>query len=51
MSFSPSACVAVGLDSDGQTLLRVMQHSYGEENGFYDESMWESTPRLLSLAD
>ena len=26
------------LDNDGQTHLRVMEHSYGAENGLYDES-------------
>lgn len=36
--FSPSACAAVGLDSDGQIHLRIMEHSYGAENGHYDES-------------
>ncbi|CAK45284.1 uncharacterized protein An08g02480 [Aspergillus niger] len=38
VSFSPSACAAVMLDSDGQTHLRVMEHSYGAENGLYDEN-------------
>lgn len=28
------------LDSDGQTHLRVMEHSYGAENGLYDESVF-----------
>ncbi|KAL2785045.1 mediator of RNA polymerase II transcription subunit 16 [Aspergillus keveii] len=49
MSFSPSACVAVGLDSDGQTHLRVMQHSYGEENGFYDENKFSAAIAALTL--
>ena len=38
MSFSPSACLIVGLDNDGQTHLRIMEHSYGAENSHYDES-------------
>ena len=40
ISFSPNACAAVMLDSDGQTHLRVMEHSYGAENGLYDESQF-----------
>ncbi|KAL2817830.1 mediator complex, subunit Med16 [Aspergillus granulosus] len=50
ISFSPSACVAVGLDSDGQTHLRIMQHSYGEENGFYDENKCSAAIAALTLA-
>lgn len=38
IGFSPSACAAVGLDSEGQIHLRIMEHSYGAENGHYDES-------------
>ncbi|KKK26961.1 mediator of RNA polymerase II transcription subunit 16 [Aspergillus rambellii] len=38
ISFSPSACVAVSLDSEGHTHLRVMEHSYGAESGLYDEN-------------
>lgn len=39
ISFSPSGCNAVTLDGEGQAQLRVMEHSYGAENGLYDESM------------
>lgn len=38
ISFSPSACVAVMLDSERQMHLRLMEHSYGAENGLFDES-------------
>ncbi|KAL4782995.1 mediator of RNA polymerase II transcription subunit 16 [Aspergillus varians] len=50
ISFSPSACVAVGLDSDGQTHLRVMEHSYGAESGHYDESKFSVAIASLTLA-
>lgn len=39
IGFSPSGCVALTLDSEGQTQLRVMEHTYGVENGITDESM------------
>ncbi|CAG8331554.1 unnamed protein product [Penicillium salamii] len=39
ITFSPNSCVAVTLDSDGQTQLRVMEHSFGSTEGVYDESM------------
>ncbi|GAB1205497.1 hypothetical protein APSETT445_004173 [Aspergillus pseudonomiae] len=38
ISFSPSGCNAVTLDGEGQAQLRVMEHSYGAENGLYDEN-------------
>ena len=37
ISFSPSACVAVMLDSEGQMQLRLMVHSYGAENDLFDQ--------------
>ncbi|KAL4916259.1 mediator of RNA polymerase II transcription subunit 16 [Aspergillus aurantiobrunneus] len=50
ISFSPSACVAVGLDSDGQTHLRIMEHSYGAESGHYDENKFSAAIASLTLA-
>jgi hypothetical protein len=45
ISFSPGACIAVGLDSDGQTHLKIMEHSYGAEGGHYDESTYAISDR------
>ncbi|KAI9368032.1 mediator complex, subunit Med16 [Aspergillus egyptiacus] len=50
MSFSPSACVAVSLDGDGQTHIRVMEHSYGAESGYYDENKFSAAIAALTLA-
>ncbi|KAL5045781.1 mediator of RNA polymerase II transcription subunit 16 [Aspergillus fruticulosus] len=50
MSFSPSACLIVGLDNDGQTHLRIMEHSYGAENGQYDENKFSAAIASLTLA-
>ncbi|KAL4809606.1 mediator of RNA polymerase II transcription subunit 16 [Aspergillus unguis] len=49
-SISPSACIAVTLDSDGQTHLRIMEHSYGAENGQYDENKFSAAIASLTLA-
>lgn len=40
IAFSPNACVAVTLDSDGHMQLRAMEHSFGSTEGLYDESMY-----------
>lgn len=40
ISFSPNACAAVMLDGDGQTHLRLTEHSYGAEGGLHDESTY-----------
>lgn len=37
------------LDADGQTQLRIMEHTYGVENGVPDESMCWSTQESLVL--
>lgn len=37
--FSPSSCLAVVLDGEWQVRLRLMEHSFGVEEGLYDESM------------
>ncbi|PYH92172.1 mediator of RNA polymerase II transcription subunit 16 [Aspergillus ellipticus CBS 707.79] len=50
ISFSPSACAAVMLDSDGQTHLRVVEHSYGAENDLYDENKFSAAIAALTLA-
>ncbi|KAL5357003.1 mediator complex, subunit Med16 [Aspergillus floccosus] len=39
ISFSPSGCNAVMLDSDGQVQLRCMEHAYGAESGLFDETI------------
>ncbi|KAL4879567.1 mediator of RNA polymerase II transcription subunit 16 [Aspergillus karnatakaensis] len=50
ISFSPGACIAVSLDSDGQTHLRIMEHSYGAEGGHYDENKFSAAIASLTLA-
>ncbi|KAL4976798.1 mediator of RNA polymerase II transcription subunit 16 [Aspergillus desertorum] len=50
MSFSPSACLIAELDSEGQTHLRIMEHSYGAENGQYDENKFSAAIASLTLA-
>ncbi|PWY81960.1 mediator of RNA polymerase II transcription subunit 16 [Aspergillus heteromorphus CBS 117.55] len=50
ISFSPSACAAVMLDGDGRTHLRVVEHSYGAENGLYDENKFSAAIASLTLA-
>ncbi|EYE91177.1 mediator of RNA polymerase II transcription subunit 16 [Aspergillus ruber CBS 135680] len=50
ISFSPSACGAVMLDSEGQMQLRLMEHSYGAENGLFDESKFSAAIAALTLA-
>ncbi|KAF5859321.1 mediator complex subunit [Aspergillus alliaceus] len=50
ISFSPSGCNAVTLDGEGQAQLRVMEHSYGEENGLYDENKSSAAIASLTLA-
>ncbi|GAB1196322.1 mediator complex subunit [Aspergillus pseudonomiae] len=50
ISFSPSGCNAVTLDGEGQAQLRVMEHSYGAENGLYDENKFSAAIASLTLA-
>ncbi|KAE8325153.1 mediator of RNA polymerase II transcription subunit 16 [Aspergillus sergii] len=50
ISFSPSGCNAVTLDGEGQAQLRVMEHSYGAENGLYDENKFSAAVASLTLA-
>lgn len=50
ISFSPSGCNAVTLDGEGQAQLRVMEHSYGAENGLYDENKSSAAIASLTLA-
>lgn len=40
MAFSPNACAAVMLDAEGQTQLRLTEHTYGAEGGLHDESKY-----------
>lgn len=49
ISFSPNACVAVMLDSEGQIQLRLMEHSYGAENGLYDEGRFNHSSDTVVL--
>ncbi|KAE8372148.1 mediator of RNA polymerase II transcription subunit 16 [Aspergillus bertholletiae] len=50
ISFSPSGCNAVTLDGEGQAQLRVVEHSYGAENGLYDENKFSAAVASLTLA-
>ncbi|KAF9889204.1 mediator complex subunit [Aspergillus nanangensis] len=50
ISFSPSGCNAVMLDSEGQVQLRCMEHSYGAESGLYDENKFSAAVSSLTLA-
>ncbi|CAI7568178.1 unnamed protein product [Penicillium bialowiezense] len=50
ITFSPNSCVAVTLDSDGQTQLRVMEHSFGSTEGAYDENRFSAAVAALTLA-
>ncbi|KAA8652069.1 mediator of RNA polymerase II transcription subunit 16 [Aspergillus tanneri] len=50
VDFSPSGCVAMMLDSDGQVQLRVMEHSYGAEDGLPDENKLSAAIASLTLA-
>lgn len=50
ISFSPNSCAAVTLDSDGQTHLRLMEHSFGSTGDLYDESKFSSAIAALTLA-
>lgn len=50
ISFSPSSCAAVTLDSEGQPQLRLMEHSYGSAGGLYDESKFSAAIAALTLA-
>ncbi|KAJ5329439.1 Mediator complex subunit Med16 [Penicillium brevicompactum] len=49
ITFSPNSCVAVTLDSDGQTQLRVMEHSFGSTEGAYDENRFSAAIAALTL--
>lgn len=50
VSFSPNSCAAVSLDSEGQTQLRVMEHSFGSAGSLYDETKFSSAIAALTLA-
>ncbi|CAG8362433.1 unnamed protein product [Penicillium salamii] len=50
ITFSPNSCVAVTLDSDGQTQLRVMEHSFGSTEVAYDENKFSAAVAALTLA-
>ncbi|KAI9041628.1 mediator of RNA polymerase II transcription subunit 16 [Aspergillus affinis] len=50
IGFSPSGCIAMTLDNDGQPQLRVMEHTYGVENGISDESKLSAAIASLTLA-
>ena len=53
ISFSLSGCVAAVLDGDGQMHLRFMEHSFGAEDGLYNDGMllnrWEYCLEKLNL--
>lgn len=50
ISFSPNTCAAVTLDGEGQTQLRLMEHTFGSAGGLYDESKFSSAIAALTLA-
>ncbi|CDM30391.1 Mediator of RNA polymerase II transcription subunit 16 [Penicillium roqueforti FM164] len=50
IAFSPNACVAVTLDSDGHMQLRAMEHSFGSTEGLYDENNLSAAIAALTLA-
>ncbi|KAJ5140385.1 hypothetical protein N7448_003793 [Penicillium atrosanguineum] len=50
VSFSPNSCAAVSLDSEGQTQLRLMEHSFGSAGSLYDETKFSSAIAALTLA-
>ncbi|KAG2022076.1 hypothetical protein GB937_004170 [Aspergillus fischeri] len=50
ISFSPNACAAVMLDGEGQTHLRLTEHSYGAEGGLHDENKYSAAIAALTLA-
>ncbi|KAJ9358238.1 hypothetical protein DTO027B9_2429 [Paecilomyces variotii] len=50
ISFSPNACLAVVLDADWQMRLRTMEHSFGAEEGLYDDSKFSAAVAALALA-
>lgn len=50
IAFSPNSCVAAVLDSEGQTHIRCMAHTFGSSESLYDESScslysWDSKSR------
>lgn len=49
VGFSPNACVATVLDRDWQMQLRFMEHSFGAEDGRYDENKLSAALASLAL--
>ncbi|KAJ5714011.1 Mediator complex subunit Med16 [Penicillium malachiteum] len=50
IAFSPNSCVAVMLDAEGQTHIRSMEHTFGANEGLYDETKFSSAIAALTLA-
>ncbi|OJD18828.1 hypothetical protein AJ78_01160 [Emergomyces pasteurianus Ep9510] len=49
IAFSPSGCLAVVLDGDWQLHLRYMEHSFGMEDGMYDNGKFSCAIAALAL--
>ncbi|OJD23025.1 hypothetical protein ACJ73_05625 [Blastomyces percursus] len=49
IAFSPSGCIAVVLDGEGQFHLRYMEHSFGMEDGMYDNAKFTCAIAALAL--
>ncbi|KAJ5107443.1 Mediator complex subunit Med16 [Penicillium angulare] len=50
IAFSPNSCVAAFLDTEGQPHLRLMEHTFGSNDGLYDETKFSSAVAALTLA-
>ncbi|OJJ49688.1 hypothetical protein ASPZODRAFT_89066 [Penicilliopsis zonata CBS 506.65] len=50
VAFSPNACIYAVLDGDWQMHLRVMEHSFGAEQGLYDDTKFSAAVASLTLA-
>ncbi|KAJ5279815.1 Mediator complex subunit Med16 [Penicillium angulare] len=49
IAFSPNSCVSVLLDTEGQPHLRLMEHTFGSNDGLYDETKFSSAVAALTL--
>ncbi|KAK2777293.1 mediator complex subunit [Emmonsiellopsis sp. PD_33] len=50
IAFSPNGCLAVVIDGDWQLHLRHMEHSFGAEDGLYNDGKFTSAVAALALA-
>jgi mediator of RNA polymerase II transcription subunit 16 len=51
VAFSQSGSAAASIDFDGRLHLRAMEHSFGAEDGLYNDGLWHSraSPRNIFL--